>query len=151
MCPTSRIGRVACSRFVELAVRCRNDNAVDLAIGRVVDLGGRQEPVWLALVCNASDESTQAARGCIAADPLHWHGSCLKQRRRLGIDWRKLAGVVGAMEVLVGLIVLVLDIVAILSIVGSGASVEKKVLWIALVLLLPVIGMVLYFLLGRRV
>ena len=50
---------------------------------------------------------------------------------------------------IVGLVVLVLDIVAIVSILGSGKTTGYKVLWILLVLLLPLIGMILYFLLGR--
>jgi hypothetical protein len=48
-----------------------------------------------------------------------------------------------------GLIVFVLDIIAIVSILTSAKSVGNKVLWILLVLLLPVIGMILYFLIGR--
>ncbi|MGD9691738.1 MAG: PLDc N-terminal domain-containing protein [Phycisphaerales bacterium] len=50
---------------------------------------------------------------------------------------------------LIGLIVLVLDILAIVSILGSSKPVEWKLLWILLVLLLPVIGMILYFLIGK--
>lgn len=49
---------------------------------------------------------------------------------------------------LMGLIVLVLDIIAIVSILKSGADTGTKLLWIILVILLPVIGMVLYFLMG---
>ncbi len=50
---------------------------------------------------------------------------------------------------LVGLIVLILDIIAIVMILKGGKSVGMKVLWIVIVLLLPLIGMILYFLLGR--
>ena len=50
---------------------------------------------------------------------------------------------------ILGLIVLVLDIIAIVSILGGRASVEHKLLWTVVVLLLPVIGMILYFLMGR--
>lgn len=49
---------------------------------------------------------------------------------------------------ILGVIVLVLDIIAIVSIVSSGAVVSTKLLWIALVLLLPVVGMALYFIIG---
>jgi Phospholipase_D-nuclease N-terminal len=49
---------------------------------------------------------------------------------------------------LMGLVVLVLDIIAIVSILKSGADSVTKLLWIVLVILLPVIGMVLYFLMG---
>ena len=49
---------------------------------------------------------------------------------------------------LFGLVVLVLDIYAIVKIVGSGASTGAKVLWILLILLLPVVGFILWLLLG---
>ena len=51
---------------------------------------------------------------------------------------------------LVGLLILVADIWAIVSIVQSNASTGKKVLWILLVLVLPVLGLILWFLLGPR-
>jgi Phospholipase_D-nuclease N-terminal len=47
-----------------------------------------------------------------------------------------------------GLVVLVLDIIAIVSILKSGADTGTKILWCLLVIFLPVIGMVLYFLMG---
>jgi len=50
---------------------------------------------------------------------------------------------------ILGLIVLVLDIIAIISVLGGRASVEHKLLWTVVILLLPVIGMILYFLMGR--
>lgn len=50
---------------------------------------------------------------------------------------------------LIGLIVLILDIVAIISVLGGSGSVEHKLLWTVLILVLPVLGMILYFLLGR--
>jgi hypothetical protein len=46
------------------------------------------------------------------------------------------------------LVVTVLDIVALVSILKSGADTGTKLLWIILVILLPVIGMILYFLMG---
>ena len=49
---------------------------------------------------------------------------------------------------LLGLIILVLDIIAIVSILKSGADTGTKLLWVILVILLPVIGMILYFLMG---
>lgn len=49
---------------------------------------------------------------------------------------------------LFGLIVLVLDIIAIVSILKSGADTGTKILWTLLVIFLPVIGMILYFLMG---
>lgn len=50
---------------------------------------------------------------------------------------------------IIGLIILILDIFAIVSVVTSNASIGVKILWILLILLLPVIGMILYFILGR--
>jgi hypothetical protein len=47
-----------------------------------------------------------------------------------------------------GLLVLVLDIIALISLLKSGADTGTKILWILLIILLPVIGMVLYFLMG---
>ena len=50
---------------------------------------------------------------------------------------------------LVGTVVLLLDIFAIVSVLLGSSAVMRKVLWIALILLLPIVGMVLYFLIGR--
>jgi hypothetical protein len=55
-----------------------------------------------------------------------------------------------AMISLLGLVVLALDIVAIVDCAKSNADIAKKVLWIVLILLLPLLGMILYFLLGRK-
>lgn len=51
---------------------------------------------------------------------------------------------------LLGLILLALDIWAIVSIVGSGASTGAKVLWILLILLLPILGLVIWLFAGPR-
>jgi hypothetical protein len=51
---------------------------------------------------------------------------------------------------IVGLIILALDVWAIVTIVQGGGSTERKVLWIVLILVLPVIGLVLWLLLARR-
>ena len=50
---------------------------------------------------------------------------------------------------IIGTLVLILDIVAIVSVLMGRGPVGHKVLWTLLILLLPVIGMVLYFLIGR--
>ncbi|HAB04285.1 MAG: PLDc_N domain-containing protein [Alcanivorax sp.] len=52
------------------------------------------------------------------------------------------------MSKILGLIILVLDILAIIKIVQSGASTGEKILWVILVLVLPVIGLVIWALLG---
>ena len=49
---------------------------------------------------------------------------------------------------LLGVLVFVLDIIAIVSILKSSADSGTKLLWIILVLLLPFLGMILYFLMG---
>lgn len=51
---------------------------------------------------------------------------------------------------LIGLIILVLDIIAIVDVLKSSKDAANKALWIALVIILPVLGMVLYFLLGKK-
>ena len=50
---------------------------------------------------------------------------------------------------LIGLLVGILDIIAIISVLLGRGSVGHKLLWILLVLILPVIGMILYYLIGR--
>lgn len=49
-----------------------------------------------------------------------------------------------------GVLVLAADIWAIINISQNSASNGKKVLWILLVLLLPVLGMIIWLLLGPR-
>ena len=51
---------------------------------------------------------------------------------------------------LIGLVILILDIVAIVSVVAGRGSLVRKLLWTLLILVLPVLGMLLYFLIGRR-
>jgi hypothetical protein len=54
------------------------------------------------------------------------------------------------MNSLIGLIILALDIWAIINIVKSSTDTAKKVLWVLLILFLPVIGLVIWALLGPR-
>jgi len=49
-----------------------------------------------------------------------------------------------------GLIIFVLDIWAIIRVIQSPASTGAKVLWTVLILLMPVLGLVLWFFLGPR-
>jgi len=49
-----------------------------------------------------------------------------------------------------GLILLVADIWAIISVFQSRTTTGKKVFWILLVLILPVIGLILWFLAGPK-
>jgi len=50
---------------------------------------------------------------------------------------------------LFGILVLILDIVAIISVLGGRSSIERKALWTVLILILPVVGMILYYLVGK--
>ncbi len=51
---------------------------------------------------------------------------------------------------ILGLLILIGDIWAIINIFQSSASNGKKLIWVLLVLLLPLLGLVLWFLLGPR-
>lgn len=49
-----------------------------------------------------------------------------------------------------GFILLVLDVWAIVSIVGSPTRTGRKVLWVLLVLLLPLLGFIIWLIAGPR-
>ena len=49
-----------------------------------------------------------------------------------------------------GLLVLIGDVWAIINIFQSAVSNEKKLLWIVAVVLLPVLGLILWYFLGPR-
>lgn len=49
---------------------------------------------------------------------------------------------------LFGLILLIVDIWAIVKTVGSSASTGTKVLWVVVIVLLPLLGLILWFLFG---
>ena len=49
-----------------------------------------------------------------------------------------------------GLLVLAGDIRAVINVFQSSASNEKKLLWILVVVLLPLLGLILWFFLGPR-
>jgi succinate dehydrogenase/fumarate reductase cytochrome b subunit len=51
---------------------------------------------------------------------------------------------------ILGLLILAGDIWAIINILQSSASNEKKLLWILVVVLLPLLGLILWFFLGPR-
>ncbi len=54
------------------------------------------------------------------------------------------------MAPILGLIVFVLDIIAIVHVIQSSMDIGKKALWVILILILPVVGMMLYFLIGNK-
>lgn len=51
---------------------------------------------------------------------------------------------------ILGLIILILDVWAIVKTIGSSAGTGAKVLWIVVILLLPVLGLILWFLFGPK-
>jgi len=51
---------------------------------------------------------------------------------------------------IIGLIILILDIWAIVQIVQGRGPTDKKILWVLIILLLPVIGLILWLVIARR-
>jgi succinate dehydrogenase/fumarate reductase cytochrome b subunit len=51
---------------------------------------------------------------------------------------------------LLGLLILIGDVWAIINIFQSPASNEKKLIWIVAVVLLPLLGLILWYFLGPR-
>jgi len=51
---------------------------------------------------------------------------------------------------LLGILVLIADIYAIVSIVQSSAESGTRILWVLIVFLFPVLGVILWFLLGPK-
>ncbi len=54
------------------------------------------------------------------------------------------------MSGLLGLVVLVLDIIALVDIIKSARPLGSKALWILLVCFLPVFGMIVYYLVAKK-
>lgn len=54
------------------------------------------------------------------------------------------------MEFLLGLIVFVLDVWAIIHVIGSTSSTLAKVLWVLLILIMPVLGFLIWLVAGPR-
>jgi hypothetical protein len=54
------------------------------------------------------------------------------------------------LEFIFGIIVLILDIWAIVNVIGSSASTGAKVLWVLLIIILPVVGFIIWFFAGPR-
>lgn len=52
------------------------------------------------------------------------------------------------MEGIIGLLILIADIYAIVKIVQSSADTVKKVVWVLLVLILPIIGLIAWYFAG---
>jgi hypothetical protein len=56
----------------------------------------------------------------------------------------------GFMGGILGLLVLVLDVIAIVDVLRSPMETGEKALWVILILVLPVIGMAIYFFIGKK-
>lgn len=52
------------------------------------------------------------------------------------------------MEGLLGLLILIADIYAIIKIVQSSASGLKKLVWVLVVLVFPIIGLIIWYFMG---
>jgi len=50
---------------------------------------------------------------------------------------------------LLGILVLILDVIVILDIIRSSKDTEKKILWIVIVFFLPLLGPLLYYVVGK--
>ena len=50
---------------------------------------------------------------------------------------------------LLGTVIVVLDVIAIISILLGSARIGHRVLWIVVVLVFPLVGMIVYYLVGR--
>lgn len=51
---------------------------------------------------------------------------------------------------ILGLLVLIADVWALINIIQSSADTGRKVIWVVIVLLLPPLGVILWFFLGPR-
>ncbi|MFZ6014614.1 MAG: PLD nuclease N-terminal domain-containing protein [Bacteroidota bacterium] len=51
---------------------------------------------------------------------------------------------------IISILILVIDILVIMDILRSNKDTEKKILWIIAVVFLPVLGPILYYVMGRR-
>ena len=54
------------------------------------------------------------------------------------------------MEYILGLIVFIADIYAIVKVINSGADTGKKILWVLLIAILPVIGFIAWYIAGPK-
>lgn len=51
---------------------------------------------------------------------------------------------------IIGLLILALDIWALINVWGSGSSAGGKIIWSLIILILPVIGLLLWFFVGPK-
>ena len=51
---------------------------------------------------------------------------------------------------LLGLLIMIIDIWAIIKVAQSQASTVSKIIWIAVILLLPVLGLIIWYFVGPK-
>ena len=51
---------------------------------------------------------------------------------------------------LIGILVFIVDIIVVIDILNSKKDMEKKILWIIAVIFLPLLGPVLYYIIGKK-
>ena len=54
------------------------------------------------------------------------------------------------MEFALWMLILVFDVAAVVDALRGNSPVERKILWSLLIFVLPLVGMIFYFLLGRE-
>jgi hypothetical protein len=54
------------------------------------------------------------------------------------------------MQGVIGMVILILDIIAIIDLYKSKKETSQRLLWLAIILVLPFIGLLLYFLVGKK-
>lgn len=54
------------------------------------------------------------------------------------------------MEYVFGIIIFALDIWAIASIINTSESIGKKILWILIILILPLVGLIIWYFAGPK-
>jgi hypothetical protein len=54
------------------------------------------------------------------------------------------------MEAILGIIILIADVWAIVQTVQSSVTAGTKILWVLIIILLPVLGLILWFFLGPK-
>jgi hypothetical protein len=99
--------------------------------------------------CGAGASARRARKICTCPALTRNHGACAHPLMRCSS-----ARIPGAMGIEIsgigGLILLVLNVWAIISIVGSDASTGGKVIWTLVILFLPLIGFIAWLIAGPR-
>ena len=50
-----------------------------------------------------------------------------------------------------GIIVIIIDVLAVLDVLKSNKETEKKILWIAIIILVPLFGAVMWYVVSRKI